>query len=152
ELLKELAPQIRRIAILARPQHAGQQGERQASENASQKLGIQVSYFPLPFVPIRDLPQLDMILRSIVKDGCDALVVFPDAGMFDVSDRIARFASEAKLPSVSGWAPFAQNGLLLSYGPNIRDLYRSLGRYVDRILKGANAGDLPVEQPDKIEL
>jgi putative ABC transport system substrate-binding protein len=72
--------------------------------------------------------------------------------MYDVSDRVARFALDVGLPSVSGWAPFAQNGLLLTYGPNIRELYRTLGRYVDRILRGAKPGDLPVELPTKFEL
>ena len=147
ELLKEWVPQTRRIAILAHPQHPGEQRERQASEEVVGKLGIELSYFPL-----QDLAELDEIFRTIVQNGCDALVVFPDSAMFGVSDRIARFASEARLPSVSGWAPFAQNGLLLTYGPNIRDLYRSLARYVDRILRGAKPADLPVELPTKFEL
>ena len=72
--------------------------------------------------------------------------------MFRASERIASFAISNKLPSVSGWAPFASSGLLLTYGPNIRDLYRSLARYVDRILRGARAADLPVALPDTFEL
>jgi putative ABC transport system substrate-binding protein len=72
--------------------------------------------------------------------------------MYRVSERIAQFAIDARLPSVSGWAPFAISGLLLTYGPNIRDLYRSLARYVDSILRGVNAADLPVELPSKFEL
>jgi putative ABC transport system substrate-binding protein len=152
ELIKEWVPQIQRIAILARPQHAGEQRELQASKEVVDKLGINLSYFPIPFVPIRDLSALDKTFHAIVQDRCDALVVFPDAGMFDVSDRIARFASEAKLPSVSGWAPFAANGLLITYGPNLRELYRSLARFIDRILRGAKPTDLPVELPTKFEL
>jgi putative ABC transport system substrate-binding protein len=151
ELLKKWLPQVQRVAILARPQHPGEHLERQASEEVVRKLGIELSYFPIPFVPIRDLPELDKTFRNVAQSGCDALIVFPDAGMFDVSDRIARFALEAKLPSVSGWAPFAKNGLLLTYGPNLRDLYRSLGRYVDRILRGAKPTDLPVELPTNFE-
>jgi putative ABC transport system substrate-binding protein len=147
EFLKEWVPQTRRIAILARPQHPGEQLERQASEAASGKLGIELSYFP-----IQDLGELEQTFRAIVHARCDALVVFPDSLMFGVSDRIARFASEARLPSVSGWAPFAENGLLLTYGPDVRDLYRSLARYVDRILRGAKPADLPVELPTKFEL
>ncbi|HUQ75172.1 MAG TPA: ABC transporter substrate-binding protein [Burkholderiales bacterium] len=146
ELLKEWVPQTRRVAILARPQHPGDQREREASEAAVGKLGIESSYFPLT-----DLAELDKAFGAIVADRCDALIVFPDTLMFSVSERIARFASEAKLPSVSGWAPFAENGLLFSYGPNVRELYRSLATYVDRILRGAKPADLPVEQPAKIE-
>jgi len=146
QLLKEWVPRTRRIAILARPQHPGEHRERQASEEAAGTLGINFSYFP-----IRDLAELDKAFRAIVQDRCDALIVFPDSAMFNVSERIARFASEARLPSVSGWAPFAQNGLLFTYGPNVRELYRSLARYVDRILRGAKPADLPVEQPTKFE-
>lgn len=95
---------------------------------------------------------LDDALAAIRKDGCDALVVFPDSTMYRVSKHIADFAIDAKLPSVSGWTPFAANGLLMTYGPNIRDLYRSLARYVDRILRGAKAADLPVALPSTFEL
>jgi putative ABC transport system substrate-binding protein len=146
ELLKEWVPQVRRIAILARPQHPGEHRERQASEEAVGKLGISSSYFP-----ILDLAELDKAFRAIVQDRCDALIVFPDSTMFNVSGRIAQFASEARLPSVSGWAPFAHSGLLFTYGPNVRELYRSLARYVDRILRGAKPADLPVQQPTKFE-
>jgi putative ABC transport system substrate-binding protein len=152
ELLKEWLPQIRRVAILARPQHPGEQREREASEEVVRKLGIELSYHPIPFVPRTDLPRLHKILSEAVENRCDALIVFPDAGMFDVSDHIASFALQAKLPSVSGWAPFARNGLLLSYGPNLRELYRSLSSYVDRILRGTQPANLPVELPTKIEL
>jgi putative ABC transport system substrate-binding protein len=155
ELIKEWLPQTRRIAILARPQHPGEHLERQASEAVVGKLGIELSYFPYysaSTLPARDFSELETAFRAIAQAKCDALVVFPDSAMYEVSDRIARFAIDAKLPSVSGWAPFAQNGLLLSYGPNIRDLYRSLARYVDRILRGTKPAELPVEVPTKLEL
>jgi len=148
-------PNARRIAILARPQHPGEHLERQVSEEVVRKLGIELVYFPYAsasFLPVRELGELDKAFTAIVQDRCDALVVFPDSAMFEVSERVAKFATEAKLPSVSGWAPFAQNGLLLTYGPNIRELYRSLAHYVDRILRGAKPADLPVELPTKFEL
>src|SRR5437870_10204490 len=126
ELLKEWLPQTRRIAVLARPQHPGEHLERQATEAVVGKLGIELSYFPYQsqsFLPARDLGDLETAFRAVVQDRCDALVVFPDSAMYEVSDRIARFALEAKLPSVSGWSPFAQKGLLMTYGPNVRELY-----------------------------
>jgi len=147
ELLKEWLPQTRRIAILARPQHPGEDRERQASEAVVAQLGMELSYFP-----VRELGELDTAFRAIAQDHCEALVVFPDSVMYRVSDRIARFALEAKLPSVSGWAPFAQKGLLLTYGPNVRELYRSLARYADRILRGTAPADLPIELPTKFYL
>jgi putative tryptophan/tyrosine transport system substrate-binding protein len=147
EFLKEWLPQLQHVAILAQPQHPGEQRERQASEEAVAKLGLSLSYYP-----IAGIVELDNALAAIQRDACDALVVFPDSTMLRASERIARFAIAAKLPSVSGWAPFAASGLLLTYGPNIRDLYRSLARYVDRILRGARAADLPVELPSTFEL
>jgi putative tryptophan/tyrosine transport system substrate-binding protein len=155
ELLKELVPQTRRVAILARPQHPGEPRERQASEAVVGKLGIELSYFPYAsasFLPAREFSELDKMFRAIVESRCDALVVFPDSAMFEVSGRIAQFAYEAKLPSVSGWSRFADNGLLLTYGPNVRGLYRSLARYVDRLLRGTKPADLPIEVPTKVEL
>jgi putative tryptophan/tyrosine transport system substrate-binding protein len=151
-LREEWLPQIQRVAILARPQHPGEQRERQASEDACAKLGLQLSYFPMPFVPLDDLPRLEGVLNSILESQSEALVVFPDAAMFEASQHIAQFALQNKLPSVSGWAPFARNGLLLSYGPDLREIYHSLATYVDRILRGAKPGDLPVALPTKIEM
>jgi putative tryptophan/tyrosine transport system substrate-binding protein len=147
ELLKEWLPQTQRIAVLARPQHPGEHRERQASQEVVDKLRMTLSYFPL-----RDPSELDGIFRAITDSRCDALVVFPDAAMFGLVDRVTRFASEAKLPSVSGWARFAERGVMLTYGPNLRELYRSLGRYVDRVLTGTKPADLPVELPTKFEL
>jgi len=155
ELLKEWVPQMRRIAILARPQHPGDHFERQASEAVIRKLGLEMSYFPYSSqwgIPVREFGELRQAFAVMKGEGCDGLVVFPDTSMFEVSGRIAQYALEAELPSVSGWSPFAKNGLLLTYGPNVHELYRSLGRYVDRILRGAKPGDLPVERPTKIEL
>jgi putative ABC transport system substrate-binding protein len=160
ELLKEWLPDTRRIAVLARPQHPGEDIERKATEEVVKKLGMELSYFPyltrsfLPGAPppTGDGSDLDKIFQAIIADRCDAVVVFPDSAMYEVSDRVARFAADAKLPSVSGWYPFAQKGLLMTYGPNVRELYRSLARYTDRILRGARPADLPVEVPAKFYL
>jgi putative tryptophan/tyrosine transport system substrate-binding protein len=154
-LLKEWLPQTRRIAVLARPQHPGEHLERKASEEAAGKLGIELSYFAYTtrsFLPARDLGELDAAFRAIAQDRPDALVVFPDSAMYEISDRIARFALEAKLPSVSGWSSFANKGLLMTYGPNVRELYRSLAGYVDRILRGTAPADLPFQAPATLYL
>jgi putative tryptophan/tyrosine transport system substrate-binding protein len=155
ELLKEWLPQTRRIAVLARPQHPGEHLERKASEAAVERLGIELSYFPYTsrsFLPARDLTELEAAFRAIVQDRCDALVVFPDSAMYEICDRIARFAVEANLPSVSGWSSFANKGLLMTYGPNVRELYRSLAGYVDRILRGTAPADLPFQAPTTLYL
>lgn len=154
ELLKEWLPQTQHVAVLAGPQHPGDHLERQATQAVVDKLGMRLSYFPYtaPSLPARDFGELDTVFRAIVQERCDALIVFRDLAMYEISDRIARFAIEAKLPSVSGWTSFAHKGLLMTYGPNVRELYRSLARHVDRILRGANPADLPVEIPTKLFL
>jgi putative tryptophan/tyrosine transport system substrate-binding protein len=147
ELLKEWLPQVQRLAILAQPQHPGEHLERKASDEAAAQLGLTLSYYP-----VMGLAGVEDALAGIRRDGTDGLVVFPDSTMYRACERIAGFAIAAKLPSVSGWAPFAEGGLLLTYGPNVRGIYRSLARYVDRILRGTKAADLPVEVPDVYEL
>lgn len=147
ELLKELVPNMKRLAVLARPQHPGEQFERLASEEAAARLGVTPLFFP-----IHDVAEIEAAFSAMTAQRCDSLVVFPDFFLYINSARIARLAVEAKLPTVSGWAPFADNGLLLTYGPNIRDLYRGLARYVSRILHGAAPAELPVELPRSIEL
>jgi len=155
ELIKEWLPQTRRIAVLARAQHPGEPLERKASEEAAAKLGLELSYFPYTsrsVLPTRDLGDLETAFRAIVADRCDALVVFPDSAMYEIGEHVARFALEAKLPSVSGWSSFANKGLLVTYGPNVRALYRSLAGYVDRILRGTAPADLPFQAPTTLYL
>jgi putative ABC transport system substrate-binding protein len=147
EFLKDALPHLRRIAILARPQHPGEHRERAASEEAAQKLGITVANFP-----IREVTEIDKAFLAMRQERCEAVVIFPDYTLFLNRERLARLAIEAKLPAISGWASFAESGLLLNYGPNLRDLYRDIARYVNRILRGARPEDLPVELPRTVEL
>jgi putative ABC transport system substrate-binding protein len=147
ELLREIVPQVRRLAVLARPEHAGEHRERAVSEEVVAKLGMTMAY-----VPIQAASELDDAFQAIARQKCDALVTFPDGVMVANSGRIAKFAVNAKLPTVSGWASFADNGFLLTYGPNLADTYRGLARHVDRILRGAKPSDLPVELPRTVEL
>jgi len=147
EFLKEALPGIRRIAILARPQHPGEHREREASEEAARKLGVAVSYFP-----ILNIEEIEPAFKAMQEAKVDALVVFPDFIMFMNRQKLARLALEARLPAISGWSSFAESGMLFNYGPNLRDIYRELATYVDRILRGAKPHELPVEFPRTIEL
>jgi len=88
----------------------------------------------------------------IRRERVDGIVVFQDAGMVARAGRIAEFAVKERLLAVSGWAQFAEAGFLATYGPNLRESYRRLASYVDRILKGARADSLPVELPSRVEL
>lgn len=147
ELLKELVPQMRRLAVLARPEHAGQHRELAACEEVAGKLGIALAY-----VPIQATTGLDGALQEIARQHCDALIAFPDAVMLANSSRIAKFATEARIATVSAWSSFADNGFLLSYGPVLQEGFHRLAAYVDRILRGAKPEELPIELPRTVEL
>jgi putative tryptophan/tyrosine transport system substrate-binding protein len=147
EFLKEALPGIQRVGILARPQHPGEPVERMASEEAAGKLGLTVAYFPI-FAPA----QIEQAFAGMREAKCDALVVFPDAIMYRNRELISQLAAVARLPAVSGWSSFADSGLLFNYGPNLREIYVRLASYVDRILRGAPPGTLPVDLPRSIEL
>ena len=146
QILKEIAPSVKRLAVLAFPNHPGVHGERDASIAAAKKLGVSVAYYP-----VNDLKELDTALAAAQAAGADALMPFPDGVTNTGRDRIAAFALQHKLPTVSGWDVYADAGGLVIYGPNIRAAYRRLASYVDRVLKGADPATLPIELPTIFE-
>jgi putative ABC transport system substrate-binding protein len=147
ELLKEAMPQVKSVAILANPDHPGEQLERKAAIASANALGLQNRYFQA-----QSVTELDAALAAIAKAGVEGLVVFPDALTISQRRRIADAALNANLPSVSGWGEFVDAGFLMSYGPNLRASYRRLATFVDKVLKGANPGSLPIELPTVMEL
>jgi len=147
ELLKEVLPMLKRVAILANPQHPGEQGELRASQAAAKTLGLAIDYFQ-----VRNEAELEDAFAAILKARSEAIVQFPDAFMMRYRERIAQFATKNRIPTISGWAQFAESGNLMSYGPNLRDVFRRLATYVDKIFKGAKPAELPVELPTTVEL
>jgi len=147
ELLKEVIPSLKRVAILANPEHPGEKSELHASEVAAKSLGLTLDYFQLPRTA-----KLDDTLPEITKSRSEAVVVFSDAIMVALSEQIAAFSVKTRIPVIAGWGQFAESGNLMTYGPNLRESYRRLAYYVDKILKGAKASELPVELPTKLEL
>lgn len=147
ELLKDVMPGLKQIAILTNPQHPGEQGELRASQAAAKALGLSFQYFQA-----ENAAKLEDALAAILKSRSEAVDVFPDALMVRSSGRIAEFATKNRIPAISGWAQFAEGGNLMSYGPSLRDAYRRLATYVDKIAKGAKPADLPVERPTTVEL
>ena len=147
ELIRDIAPKSKRVAILANPLHPGEKAERKASLSAAEPLGLEVLYTEF------DQSQgFEAALDKVRKQRCDGMVVFPDAGMLSRAAQIAEFALKERLLCVSGWAEFAQAGCIASYGPNLSDGYRRLAHYADRILKGAHPSSLPVELPTRVEM
>ena len=147
EMLKEAIPSLKRVAIIANPHHPGEQGELHASQVAAKTLGLALDYHQ-----VRTDAELETAFAAIVKARSEAVVVFPDAYMINNSEKIAAFGLKNRIPAISGWAAFADRGLLMSYGPNLRDSFRRLATYVDKILKGTKPADLPIEMPTTFEM
>ena len=146
-LLKETLPALKRLAIVGWPQHAGEPNEREAAISTARKLGLEHV-----FVPVSTRDDLDRAFDDVVRERCEALLVFADGVTVNFADRFAAFSRARRIPTISGWAVFAEQGNLMSYGPVLRDCHARLAVYVDRILKGAKASELPVELPATHEL
>jgi putative ABC transport system substrate-binding protein len=146
ELLAQILPPGSRVAIIADPEHPGEQTELRQSRVAAQNVGMKLSYFP-----VRSPEELDAAFKTISSETAQAIVVFPDAFTLDQRTRIAAFGLKYRLPIVSGWSEYAESGFLMTYGPNLRASYAHLAIYVDRILRGARPADLPVELPTSVE-
>jgi ABC-type uncharacterized transport system substrate-binding protein len=147
ELLHEIMPQIRRVAVLANPLHPGVQRERADFEAKARQLNIDVSFFATP-----NRAELEHALADIATELPEALVAFSDAFVVENRSYIINFAMSRHLPVVSGWAVMAESGALCTYGPRLAESYRRAAYYVDRILKGATPAELPIEQPTIFEL
>lgn len=147
ELLKAAVPGARRIAILASPHHPGDVAERRASEAAAVPLGLDIEYFE-----IGGDQSLERVLHAAALSRSDAAVMFPVTTIISNSTFIASWAIKNRIPAISGWAQFAEEGNLMSYGANLQEAFRRLAGYVDRILKGAAPAELPIELPLHVEL
>jgi putative ABC transport system substrate-binding protein len=115
ELLKEVMPGLKRIAILANPEHPGDQSELRASQTAAKTLDLTLEYFRA-----RNAQELESALSAIAKSHSQAIVVFPDALTVRSRERIASFSAASRLPVVAGWAQFTESGSLMSYGASRR--------------------------------
>jgi putative ABC transport system substrate-binding protein len=147
ELLHQVAPKARRLAVLSNTEHRGDTKELVATRQGAAGLGLEVSHYPAT-----NAAELERALSAIAAARAEALVVHPDALMLQQRAAIARFAIEQRIPAISGWASIAEAGTLLTYGPVLRESYRRLAYFVDRILHGAKPAELPIEYPTKIEL
>lgn len=145
QLLKEIVPQASRIAVLWNPAHVDL--EFKELEPAARTLGIR-----LLSVEARSPEELDGAFRALASGGADALMVVPSRMINQNAKRIASFAVERRLPAVSLWSAFAEAGGLMTYGPNVGIMIRRMASHVDKILKGARPGDLPIERPTHFEL
>jgi len=144
EFLREIAPGMRRVAVVWNPNNPGSALGQKHMESLVQRFGLHFIS-----VPVRQPEDLERALTTLARERADALIVHP---LFRDRTMIAEFALKHRLPSITGQLAGAKAGLLMSHGPNPFDQGRRAAQYVDRILKGAKPADLPVEQPTKFEL
>jgi ABC-type uncharacterized transport system substrate-binding protein len=150
QLLSEVVPQHSHVAVLWHPRAYGDRtmaGMLKEAEHAAQILGMQ-----LQFVAAASAADIEGAFSSMTSGRPDALSVFPSPILFAEYGRIASIAADKKLPAIYAAREGAEAGGLMSYGANLPDLARQTALYVDKILKGANPADLPVQQPTKFEL
>jgi putative ABC transport system substrate-binding protein len=147
ELLREIVPSVRRVALLANPAYPGESGERANSEAAAGRIGLDVRY-----VAARTADELAAAFARMTSEKVQAISLFADSFAVQNRDRIIAFAMSQRIPLVSSWPVFAESGALCTYGPRLADSYRRLAYYADRVLRGTRPAELPIEQPTTIEL
>src|SRR5918998_5704619 len=147
ELLRELLPDLRALAVLSNTNHPGEQAEHEATKAAASTLSMNLTY-----VPFVSGLELEGALERVRASGAGAMLVFPEGVTMVHRAKIADFARTHRLPSMFGWREYCEAGGLMSYGANQRATYVRLATYADRLLRGERPGDLPIEQPTTFEL
>jgi len=145
ELLKELLPKLKSVAILWHPANLTNLVQKKSAEVAARTLGVDTKS-----VPVQDPSQFASAFED--AHGVDALVQVDDPLLITHRRQLAELAVRSRLPAIAGLREYVDAGGLMSYGADHPDLYRRAATYIDKILKGAKPADLPIEQPSKFEL
>ena len=147
ELLKQAVPGLSRVSVLWNSANPTATDVAKELEGAAPRVGIQIYA-----LPVRSPDELPKAFEAAARNRAGALFVIEEAMLLRHRRRILDLAAKQRLPAASQFREFADAGGLLSYGPNLPDLFWRAAIYVDKILKGAKPGDLPVQQPTKLEL
>jgi putative ABC transport system substrate-binding protein len=147
ELLKEIVPNLTRVAVLTNPGSSTRAHTVMSTQNAGQKVGVEVV--------VVDAGSVDEIERSFVtlsQQRIQALIIASDAFINGRFDQIAHLSLKNKIASIQEFREYPDIGGLMSYGPNVEDNFRRAAGFVDKIFRGTKPADIPVEQPTKFEL
>ncbi len=147
QLLKEATPRVARVAVLWNPDSLWHAKEIQDLKAVAPSLSV-----GLNVVGARTSEELSAAFSAASRARAQGVYVLDDPLFMFHRSVLIKLSSKARLPTIYGLRQFVDEGGLMSYGANLRDLYRRSAGYVDKILKGANPGDLPIEQPTKFEL
>ena len=147
ELLREVVPNISHVAVMWNPTSPLQVIAEKATRAAAQSMGIKILS-----LGVKADEQFDHAFATLRKEKPGALLVLADRLFLHNRARIVAFAARRRLPAVYAYRELVDAGGLMSFGPNYAEMHRRAATYVDRIFKGAKAGDLPIEQPTKFHL
>jgi putative ABC transport system substrate-binding protein len=148
QLLKEVVPGLSRVAVLVEPSEIPNWANfLQAMESGARELRVQ-----LQVLEVRGSNDFDGAFKRARQGRAEGVLTFDTAKLLFHQPRLSGLAAKGQLPSVGEFRSFAEAGFLLTYGADLNDLTRRAAIYVDKVLKGAKPGDLPVEQPTKFEL
>ena len=150
EQLMQAVPGVSRVAVLWQPGFMDERTDKdmlKAADVGARALGVR-----LQVVEARGPADIDRAFAKMTRARAGALAVLPSAMLFTERRRLVDLADKNRLPAVYAQREFVEAGGLMSYGPNLADLFRRAATYVDKILKGAKPADLPVEQPTKFDL
>ena len=145
ELLMEALPKLERVAVLWNPDHADP--EFRETSRAAQAHGVAIQS-----LEVRRPEDFDRAFEAAVRDRAEAVIVVPSRVLLQQRRRIVQFSEKQRMPMAASWGNWAQDGLLLTFGPNPTVAGGLMADYADRILKGARPGDLPVARPTRFEL
>ena len=147
QLLKEVLKKSQNVAVIWNPAYTGMRARFREAESAAPAVGMKIRS-----LEVSDPRQMEAAFDAVSRSRPDGLLLLADPLTNSMRARIVEFARENQLPAIYETREFVEAGGLMSYGPNISALVRRSAYYVDRILKGAKPGDLPIEQPTNIEL
>jgi putative ABC transport system substrate-binding protein len=147
ELLKEIAPRTRQVAVIQNPTSPSTAGYLRSIDTAAASVGVR-----LINVPVQNAPEIERAIETIARESSIGLIVLPDPSTTAHYNLITELAAQHRLPAIYPYGYFAESGGLISYGPNVVEQYWQGASYVDRILKGEKPADLPVQLVTKYEL
>jgi ABC-type uncharacterized transport system substrate-binding protein len=147
QLLKEAVPGVARVAILSNPTSPIQALSLKEAGIAAAALHLQ-----LQFLDVRTPSEVTSVLAGLTRARADALIVLGHPMLAQQRTRIAELTARTHMPVMAAQREYAEAGSLMAYGASLPEMYRRAATYVDKILRGAKAGDLPIQQPTKFEL
>jgi putative tryptophan/tyrosine transport system substrate-binding protein len=147
ELLKEVAPQVTRVAVMMNPEQVPQAGNWRAIETVAPSFKVL-----LTAAHVRDAAEIERVIDAFARESNGGLIVLPSALTIVHRELIIALAARHRLPAVYAFRQFVVDGGLMSYGVDLVDQYRQAASYVDRILRGEKPAELPVQQPTQFKL